>query len=205
MTIEVQSTGVRSTPHPARLVVSPAHQPADIDDALRLRYKVFAEEMGAHAASADGLERDEFDGWCDHLIVRDRATLRVVVTYRMLPPHRARRLGRLYAEREFDLTRFDHLRSSTLEVGRSCVHRDYRHGGTILLLWAGLAHYMKAGASCGWGSTSSRRAAPVTSTCWRGRPARRSWHETRTHPLEAASAPRLARRDARHALAGAAF
>lgn len=131
---------------PARLAVSLARSPADVTDALRLRYKVFIEELGAHTGDpGSGLESDDFDAVCDHLIVRDLDTLRVVGTYRMLPPHRARDLGRRYSEREFDLSRLQHLMPSCVEVGRSCVHRDYRSGSTVMLLWAGLAHYMKAG------------------------------------------------------------
>ena len=129
-----------------RLGLALARTRSDVEDAQRLRYKVFAEEMGAHVgAHAEGFDRDEFDPWCDHLLVRDLDTLRVIGTYRILPPDRALELGRLYSDAEFDLSRLAHLRPSTIEVGRSCVHRDYRSGSAILLLWAGLARYMKAG------------------------------------------------------------
>lgn len=139
-----------AAPREPRLSVSLARRPSDVEDAQRLRYKVFAEEMGAAVRSRPGsdgalLDSDALDDYCDHLIVRDDDTLRVVGTYRMLPPQRARRFGRLYSESEFDLTRLAHLRPTLVEVGRSCVHRDYRSGPTILLLWAGLARYMKEG------------------------------------------------------------
>lgn len=127
-----------------RLSVTLARSAADLADAQRLRFKVFAEELGAQIDGADGRDADDFDAFCDHLIVRDDATLRVVGTYRILPPHRARDAGRLYSDGEFDLTRLSHLRPALIEVGRSCVHRDYRSGAAILLLWAGLAQYMKS-------------------------------------------------------------
>jgi len=127
-----------------RLSVSLARSAADVSDAQRLRFKVFAEELGARIETDDGHDADEFDALCEHLIVRDEDTLRVVGTYRILPPHRARLAGRLYSDNEFDLTRLANLRPLMIEVGRSCVHRDYRSGATILLLWAGLAQYMKA-------------------------------------------------------------
>lgn len=127
-----------------RLSVGLARSSADVEDALRLRFKVFAEELGARIDSEDGLDRDSFDDVCDHLIVRDDDSLRVIGTYRILPPHRARQLGRLYSESEFDLSRLTHLRESMVEIGRSCVHRDYRQGPAIMLLWAGLAQYMRA-------------------------------------------------------------
>lgn len=127
-----------------RLTVGLARSTLVVEDAQRLRYKVFAEEMGALIGGGAGLDVDEFDAYCDHIVVRDRDTLRVVGTYRVLPPHRARAIGRLYSESEFDLGRLDHLRPTMIEVGRSCVHRDYRSGPAIMLLWAALARYMKA-------------------------------------------------------------
>lgn len=132
------------SPRYARLSVALAADPATIEDAQRLRFKVFAEELGASLQGSDGLDVDEFDWFCDHLVVRDEETLRVVGTYRVLPPHQARRLGRLYSDAEFDLRRLDHLRPTMAELGRSCVHRDYRSGPSLMLLWAGLARYMKA-------------------------------------------------------------
>lgn len=125
-----------------RLSVGLARTPLAIEDAQRLRYKVFAEEMGARIGGGAGLDVDAYDALCDHIIVRDEETLRVIGTYRVLPPHRARALGRLYADGEFDLSRLDHLRPQMIEVGRSCVHRDYRSGPAIMLLWAALARYM---------------------------------------------------------------
>jgi putative hemolysin len=126
-----------------RLSVALARSAADVADAQRLRFKVFAEELGAQIAGDDGHDADEFDPFCDHLIVRDDDSLRVVGTYRILPPHRAREAGRLYSDGEFDLARLSHLRPALIEIGRSCVHRNYRSGSAILLLWAGLAQYMK--------------------------------------------------------------
>jgi putative hemolysin len=141
-----ESCARSAAPTEPRLSVGLARSAADVADAQRLRYKVFVEELGARVGDpAAGLDLDEFDPHCDHLIVRDQDTLRVVGTYRILPPHRACAIGRLYAEREFDLARLRHIAPAMIEVGRSCVHRDYRTGSTVLLLWAGLARYLRAG------------------------------------------------------------
>ena len=119
-----------------------ARSEEDLREAQRLRYRVFAEEMGASLAGPAGLDVDRFDAYCDHLLVRDLDTLKVVGTYRLLPPHEAAQLGRLYAEGEFDISRLAHLRDKMVEVGRSCVHPDYRSGAVIMSLWGGLADYM---------------------------------------------------------------
>jgi putative hemolysin len=116
----------------------------EIKEAQRLRYKVFAQEMGAQLApNAEDLDVDEFDAFCDHLLIRDQQSLEVVGTYRVLPPHKAQEIGRLYSDSEFDLTRLNHLRPKMVELGRSCVHADYRSGAVIMALWSGLAQYMQ--------------------------------------------------------------
>lgn len=116
----------------------------EIKEAQRLRYKVFAQEMGAQLApNAEDLDIDEFDAFCDHLLIRDQKSLEVVGTYRVLPPHKAQEIGRLYSDSEFDLTRLNHLRPKMVELGRSCVHADYRSGAVIMALWSGLAQYMQ--------------------------------------------------------------
>lgn len=126
------------------LAVSWARHQDEVTEAQRLRYKVFAEEMGARLASAHAeLDVDMFDAVCDHLIVRDQKTLRVVGTYRVLRPDAAKQIGCLYSESEFDLVRLAHLRPKMVELGRSCVHRDYRSGSVIMALWAGLGEYMQ--------------------------------------------------------------
>ncbi len=128
----------------SKFVLSLASTPEEVREVQRLRYQVFVEGMGLSAlVNAERLDRDEFDEFCDHLIVRDRNTLRVVGTYRVLSPHAARRMGRYYSEQEFDLSRLEHLRPNMAEAGRACIHPDYRSGSLILLLWAGLADYLK--------------------------------------------------------------
>jgi len=108
--------------------------------AQRLRHQVFAEELGATLhSSVPGLDVDEFDEHCDHLVIQSDATGEVVGTYRMLPPGR---IPRRYSDTEFDTRAFQPLRDHLVETGRSCVHPDHRSGAVINLIWAGIARYM---------------------------------------------------------------
>lgn len=126
-----------------RFSIGMARTASEIEEAQRLRYKVFAEEMGARlSSSGEEIDRDIFDSYCEHLLVRNNESNKVVGTYRILPPEQARAIGGYYSEGEFDLTRLQHLRGRMVEVGRSCVHRDHRDGATIAQLWSGLADYM---------------------------------------------------------------
>ena len=126
-----------------RLSVALAGNAAERRAAQRLRWQVFAEELGAKLQSSEpGIDQDIFDPYCEHLIVRDGAE--VVGTYRLLPPEGAKRIGLYYSETEFDLIRLRAIRSRMVEVGRSCIAPGYRSGSVIALLWSGLARYMLA-------------------------------------------------------------
>jgi putative hemolysin len=128
----------------AQLSLRLAETPQDLQRIQKLRYQVFALEMGAQLASAElGIDCDEYDALCDHLMVEDRKTGKVVGTYRMLSPSAAARAPSLYSEHEFNLGRLAHLRPNLVEIGRSCVHRKYRSGAVITLLWSGLADYLR--------------------------------------------------------------
>lgn len=133
-----------ANPSFSKLSLSLASTAKEVKEVQRLRYKVFIEAMGLSTLSnPDGLDKDEFDEHCDHLIVRDTKTLKVVGTYRILGPNAARHIGRYYSETEFDLSRLHNIRGSIAEAGRACIHPDYRSGAVIMLLWAGLAAYMR--------------------------------------------------------------
>jgi putative hemolysin len=139
----MQDSIVEQTPVPAGLEVRLAECAAEIRQAQRLRYAVFAEELGARiAGAAQGLDRDRFDPFCDHLIVRERTQGRVVGTYRILPPAQRRRAGGWYCAGEFDVTRLQAFGDRTVEIGRACVDPAYRSGHAISLLWAGLLRYV---------------------------------------------------------------
>jgi len=122
----------------------------EVRAAQRLRFAIFAGEMGAQLpadAMAAGLDCDRFDAFCDHLLVWavDRAgtgARQLAGTYRLLTPAGARQAGGLYADQEFDLAPLDALRGRMVELGRACVHPDWRSGGVILALWSALGQYM---------------------------------------------------------------
>lgn len=115
----------------------------EVREAQRLRFEVFAAEMGARLTTPiPGHDIDLFDDYCEHLLVRDAQTRQVIGTYRVLTPAQARRVGSTYSDTEFDLTRLRSLRPRMVELGRSCVHPDHRHGGVIMVLWSALADFM---------------------------------------------------------------
>ena len=115
----------------------------EVRDAQRLRYQVFANEMGARLpVTMAGHDIDLFDDYCEHLLVRDGQSGEVIGTYRVLTPAQSKRVGGTYTDTEFDLTRLRFMRERMVELGRSCVHADHRHGGVILALWGALFEFM---------------------------------------------------------------
>jgi len=114
----------------------------DIRAAQRLRYTIFAEEMGARLHNRiPGLDHDRLDRYCQHLIVRNSFG-RVVGCTRILTAEAVRRAGGFYSQTEFDLEPMLALPGRFMEIGRTCVHVDYRNGATISALWSGLATFI---------------------------------------------------------------
>jgi len=137
------------------LEVRLAETEGEIEQAQRLRYHVFYEEMAAIPSPEMRDARRDFDKYdevCDHLLVVDRSAVDadgaplVVGTYRLTRDVDAARAGGFYTAGEFDIsamlkghppgTRF-------LELGRSCVLKAYRNRTTTLqLLWKGLLTFV---------------------------------------------------------------
>ncbi|HMD41273.1 MAG TPA: GNAT family N-acyltransferase [Candidatus Acidoferrum sp.] len=131
-----------------QLSVGVAQNLEDLIDCQRLRYLVFNCELGEglEGSSRDGLDRDRFDYIFDHLLVRDATTGKLVGTYRMQSGFRAKGNLGYYSEQFFDFTPFESIRAEVLELGRACVHTEYRNTAVLHMLWKGIARYA---TSCG--------------------------------------------------------
>ncbi|MEK8049661.1 GNAT family N-acyltransferase [Ideonella sp. DXS22W] len=184
MDLTLHAPAPLATDRPAR--PAPAEPPIEVlwarhadevQAAQRLRYRVFAEEMGASLATPDGtpegLDVDAFDAHCEHLLVRTVGRwdqpAQVVGTYRVLTPAAARRAGGLYSESEFDLAPLAHLREDLVELGRSCVDPAWRSGGVIMALWAALAAFMQRnglGTMVGCASVGMRDGGHAAASLW---------------------------------------
>ncbi len=113
---------------------------AEVEEVQRLRYQVFFEEMGVKLQGSDGLDEDKFDPYVEHVYIRDNKTGQVVGTYRALTPAAAKEIG-MYADQEFDISDLLPQRDKMLEVGRACVHKDYRNGTVLMTLWKAILQF----------------------------------------------------------------
>lgn len=134
-----------------RFTVRLAQCDADVAAAQRLRYRVFVEEMGAQASSAEHeerRERDRFDEYFDHLLLIDNQSTNpevergVAGVYRLMTGTKAKQGIGFYGASEYDLTLLENYPRETLELGRSCVDREHRGGAGMHLLWTGLGEYV---------------------------------------------------------------
>ena len=199
----------RPAPHlrrPPELVTKPsrvefdvswARDEADVRASQRLRYQIFALELGATLTvpkgSPPGHDIDIFDPFCEHLLVRlkraDGSPGLLIGTYRVMTPVSATRVGGLYSDGEFDLTRLQPLRKRMVELGRSCVHPEHRSGGAILALWGALGEFMQRNdldTMIGCASVSMADGGHVAASLWA------QLRRTHLAPIEWRVEPRLA-------------
>jgi putative hemolysin len=120
----------------------------DRDAVCRLRFKVFNIELGKGLESSyeTGLDTDQFDLFCEHLLVEDKqaevgSARRIVGTYRMQSGLTAAHNLGYYSAQEFDLSPYESMRGEILELGRASIDREHRTPEVLTLLWRGIAQY----------------------------------------------------------------
>ncbi|MFZ4403689.1 MAG: GNAT family N-acetyltransferase [Pseudobdellovibrionaceae bacterium] len=134
----------------------------ELKEVFALRYEVFHKEMMGKT-KASGLDVDEFDVLCDHLVIREKRTQAIVGTYRL---NCSLFSDQFYSGNEFHLKQILKAQGTKIELGRACIHKDYRRGVVISLLWRGIAEYMAATQAqilfgCASVKTSSPREAAL--------------------------------------------
>lgn len=112
----------------------------ELIEALKLRYEVFHHEM-LGKTKPTGIDVDEYDFVCDHLAIIEKKTGKMVGTYRL---NSSLYSQDFYSAQEFHLRRILEQPGAKLELGRACIHKDFRKGLVISLLWRGIAEYMEA-------------------------------------------------------------
>lgn len=109
----------------------------------RLRYQVFGKEMGAKLSGRFlRLDRDRYDTFCRHLLIRDTFNGKIIACTRILTEEHAARAGGFYSASEFDIAPVLALPGRVMELGRTCVHPDYRNGAVVAMLWSRIAEFI---------------------------------------------------------------
>jgi putative hemolysin len=115
-------------------------------EAYRLRFEIFNLELneGLMSAYTDGLDKDQFDAVCEHLLVEDKRDGKIIGTYRLQRGDVAGQNFGYYSEQEFGFAPYEAMRGQIVELGRACIHRDHRSPEVLHLLWRGIARYALA-------------------------------------------------------------
>lgn len=129
--------------------VKTATEPEELIQVLKLRFEVFFQEFSTQKVSFALIpyDIDVHDFICDHLIVKDKSNGKIVACYRLLSTNSQQNFKHFYTESEFNIDEVLKLPGHKMELGRACVHKDYRKGTVIALLWKGLLAYAKASGS----------------------------------------------------------
>ncbi|MBS1971888.1 MAG: GNAT family N-acetyltransferase [Bdellovibrionales bacterium] len=130
--------------------IKTAETPEELIESFKLRHEVFNQEF--RGIKGSGLDFDKFDYHFDHLIIVHRELQKIIGTYRV---NCSKFSEESYTALEFELQALFNEQGPFLELGRACIHKDYRKGSIISLLWRGIAEYMNlSGANILFGCSS---------------------------------------------------
>ncbi|NIP38645.1 MAG: GNAT family N-acetyltransferase [Candidatus Dadabacteria bacterium] len=123
-----------------KYIVKTIESPLELEKALSLRYEVFYKEL-IKKRSIVTIDFDRFDLISDHIVIIDKADDQIIGTYRVICSNFS---NTFYSETEFDIENLKKSPFNKMELGRACVHKDYRNGMTLALLWKGISMYMES-------------------------------------------------------------
>lgn len=119
---------------------------AELEKVFAFRYQIFHKELGYESDALHEQavkDHDVYDPYCDHLILRNCTSNEIIGTYRFLQLKRLPKATPMYSETEFNLSKLHTAKLNLVEIGRAAIHKDYRDGLAIQLLWIGLAKYIE--------------------------------------------------------------
>jgi len=119
-------------------IIKTAENDFELEQVLRLRHDVFIKEL-LNKKKIFGIDIDKYDMMCDHLLVIEKKTGSYVGTYRLNSDLYS---DQFYSEKEFFLGSLMDVPGLKLEIGRACIHRDFRKSNMMGLLWEGIYAYM---------------------------------------------------------------
>lgn len=111
---------------------------ADLEAAQRLRYRAFIAGTGA-VPRPDGRDADAFDALCRHVLVEERATGRLVATFRLMPLGSGAEIGRSYSAQYYELGALADFRGPMVEMGRFCVEPGFFDPDILRAAWGAMA------------------------------------------------------------------
>ncbi|MEE2946138.1 MAG: GNAT family N-acyltransferase [Pseudomonadota bacterium] len=117
-----------------RYVARLAQTDADIQAAQALRHLAFH--------GTEGLDADEYDVICSHILVEERKTGALVSCFRMLPLAAGNEISRSYSAQFYELSALADFEGSMVEMGRFCIHPEWTDPDILRVAWAAMTGYV---------------------------------------------------------------
>ena len=112
-----------------------ANSDADIHAAQRLRFRTFRGE-GA------GLDADDFDGACIHVLIEEDRSGDLVCCYRMMPFATGGEIGTSYSAQYYGLDALAAYPGKMVEMGRFCIDPAHRDPDILRIAWGAMVRYV---------------------------------------------------------------
>ncbi|SPF80330.1 GNAT family N-acetyltransferase [Pseudoprimorskyibacter insulae] len=112
-----------------------ARGPEDLKAAQRLRHLAFH-------GTEDGLDADAFDAFCDHMLIEEVRTGRLVCCFRFMPLERGSEIGRSYSAQYYELSGLETFEGRMVEMGRFCIHPEVRDADVLRVAWGAMTAYV---------------------------------------------------------------
>jgi putative hemolysin len=142
---KLKNKSIHFTLEDSHYIIKLAETEEEVDAALKLRFEVFNLELneGLDSSYATMRDEDQFDKQCDHLLIIEKKSGNIIGTYRMQTFNKAKQGLGFYSNGEFCLDMLPkRIISKSVELGRACIHKDYRNKKVLFLLWRGIANYI---------------------------------------------------------------
>lgn len=115
----------------------------------RARFATTAEDLAAaqrlrHACfhGTDGVDADDFDALCHHVLVEESRGGRLVCTFRLLPLSGGAEIQRSYAAQFYELEALGSFRGPMVEMGRFCIHGEARDADVLRVAWGAMTRFV---------------------------------------------------------------
>lgn len=106
----------------------------DIAAAQRLRHLSFH--------GTEGVDADEFDAICTHILVEESRTGRLVCCFRILPLTGGSEIGRSYSAQYYELSALQDFQGPMVEMGRFCIDPAVKDPDILRVAWGAMTRYV---------------------------------------------------------------
>ena len=113
----------------------------DVRACQRLRFVAFMQSRGL-MGDGTGLDTDEFDPHCRHMMVEDTRTGSLVCCFRMMPLSNGSEILRSYSAKYYDLNALGDYPGKMVEMGRFCIHPESRDPAIIRVAWQAMTRFV---------------------------------------------------------------